>query len=161
MGRLYHEFVVGQRFETPARTIAEADIVAFAGLTGDYNPVHMDEVFARTTDFGGRIAHGPMGIGLAFGLASRLDLIDGTVIALLSVSWDFKAPIRPGDTIKALIEVIETRPVKHPDRGLVGLALILLDQRGTAVQSGSARLLMRREPHPSTSWGMRPDGSEH
>ncbi len=154
MGRLFDEFKMGQRFETPGRTITEADIGTFAGLTGDYNPVHTDEVFAAETEFGGRIAHGPMGIGLAFGLASRLDLIDGTVIALLGVAWDFKAPVRPGDTVKAQIEVTGTRAVKHPDRGLLELAFILLDQRGTIVQTGSARLLMRRTPHPKAKWGV-------
>jgi acyl dehydratase len=154
MGRLFGEFKVGQRFETPGRTITEADIVAFSGLTGDYNPVHTDETFAAATGFGGRIAHGPMGIGIAFGLASRLDLIDGTVIALLGVTWDFKAPMRPGDTIRTLIEVVETRDVKQPDHGLLGLAFIIVDETGKTLQEGSARLLMRREQHEKASWGL-------
>jgi acyl dehydratase len=125
-------------------TITEADIVAFSGLSGDYNPVHTDEVFAAATEFGSRVAHGPMGIGMAFGLASRLDLIDGTVIALLGVGWDFKAPVRPGDTIMALVEVVEKRDVKRDDRGLLVLAFTILNQRREVAQSGSARLLMRR-----------------
>lgn len=153
MGRLFGEFTAGQRFETPGRTITETDIVSFAGLTGDFNPVHTDEVFAAGTEFGGRIAHGPLGIGLVFGLASRLDLIDGTVIALLGVTWEFKAPVRPGDTVKALIEVLSTRSVRKPDRGLLELGFTLLDQRGTITQTGSARLLMRRTPHPNAGWG--------
>ncbi len=153
MGRLYQAFHVGQRFKTPGRTMTEADMVAFSGLTGDYNPVHTDEAFAAATEFGGRITHGPMGIGIAFGLASRLDLIDGTVVALLGVSWDFKAPIRPGDTIHALIEVVEMREVKDPDRGLLGLSFTIVTQTGTTAQSGTARLLMRRTPHPAANWG--------
>jgi acyl dehydratase len=161
MGRLFGEFATGQHFETPGRTITETDIVAFAGLTGDYNPVHMDEVFAAETEFGGRIAHGPMGIGLAFGLASRLDLIDGTVVALLGVAWDFRAPVRPGDTVKALIEVTGTRKVKNPDRGLLELGFTLVDQRGTIVQTGSARLLMRRTRHPKASWGVIGAGADN
>jgi acyl dehydratase len=154
MGRLFDEFTVGQRFETPGRTITEADIVAFSGLTGDYNPVHTDETFAAATGFGGRIAHGPMGIGIAFGLASRLDLIDGTVIALLGVTWDFRAPMRPGDTIRAMIEVVETRDVKQPDHGLLGLAFIIVDEAGNTLQEGLARLLMRRKHHEKASWGL-------
>ena len=153
MGRLFDTFRKGQRFETPARTITEADIVSFAGLTGDYNPVHCNETFASETDFGGRIAHGPMGIGLAFGLASRLDLIDGTVVALLGVNWDFKAPVRPGDTIHAMIEVIEMRNVKDASRGLLGLGFTILNQNNTVLQAGTARLLMRRTPHPAARWG--------
>ena len=153
MGRLYDAFTMGQRFRTPGRTITEADITAFAGLTGDYNPVHTDEVFAAATDFGGRVAHGPMGIGMAFGLASRLDLIDGTVIALLGVTWAFKAPVRAGDTLHADITVTEMRETRQPDRGIVGLTFAMVNQAGAVTQEGDARLLMRRTPHPGALWG--------
>jgi acyl dehydratase len=153
MGRIFDEFEIGQRFVTPGRTITEADIGAFAGLTGDYNPVHTDESFAATTDFGSRIAHGPMGIGIAFGLASRLDLIDGTVVALLGVTWDFKAPMRPGDTIRALIAVAGKRPVKNPSLGLIELAIELVSQRDDILQSGLARLLLRKTRPPAAMWG--------
>ena len=139
---------------TPGRTITEADIGAFAGLTGDYNPVHTDEEFAGATDFGGRIAHGPMGIGMAFGLASRVDLIDGTVVALLGVNWDFRAPTRAGDTIHAVIDVVEARAVKNPDHGLVELSITLVNQHETIVQTGSARLLMRRSRPTGATWGL-------
>jgi acyl dehydratase len=153
MGRVFDEFEIGQRFVTPGRTITEADIGAFAGLTGDYNPVHTDETFAAASDFGSRIAHGPMGIGMAFGLASRLDLIDGTVVALLGLNWDFKAPMRPGDTIRALIGVTGKRPVTNPSLGLVELAIELVSQRDEILQSGSARLLLRKTRPPAAIWG--------
>lgn len=153
MGRLFDEFNIGQRFETPSRTITEADIGTFAGLTGDYNPVHTDEVFAAATGFGGRVAHGPMGIGIAFGLASRLDLIDGTVVALLGVTWDFKAPMRPGSTIRAMIEVVETRNVSNPAHGLLGLSIALVDENDNLLQQGNARLLMRKTRHEKAKWG--------
>jgi acyl dehydratase len=158
MGRVFDEFEIGQRFVTPGRTITEGDIGAFAGLTGYYNPVHTDETFAAATDFGGRIAHGPMGIGIAFGLASRLDLIDGTVVALLGVIWDFKAPMRPGDTIRALIGVIGKRPVKNPSLGLIELAIELVSQRDEILQSGSARLLLRKTRPPAAIWGQVESG---
>jgi acyl dehydratase len=154
MGRVFSEFEIGQRFVTPGRTITEADIASFAGLTGDYNPVHSDEEFAKATDFGGRIAHGPMGIGMAFGLASRLDLIDGTVVALLGVNWDFRAPTRAGDTIRAVIDVVEARAVKNPEQGLVELSITLLNQKDTVVQTGAARLLMRRFRPNNANWGL-------
>jgi acyl dehydratase len=153
MGRVFDEFEIGQRFVTPGRTITEADIVAFSGLTGDYNPVHTDEVFAAASDFGSRIAHGPMGIGIAFGLASRLDLIDGTVVALLGVTWDFKAPMRPGDTIRALISVTGKRPVKNPAFGLIEWAIDIVSQRDEVLQGGTARLMMRKARPPSAIWG--------
>lgn len=153
MGRVFDEFSTGQRFVTPGRTITEADLVAFAGLTGDYNPVHTDEDFARGSDFGTRIAHGPMGIGIAFGLAARLDLIDGTVVALLGVTWDFRAPVAPGDTIRAIIDVTETRPTRHADRGLVAWAISIVNGRDVVCQTGTARLLMRRERPAAVAWG--------
>lgn len=144
MGRYFEDFGDNQRFETPARTITEADIVAFAGLSGDYNPVHTDETSLAARDFGGRIAHGPMLVGMAFGLASRLDLVEGTVVALLGITWDFQAPVRPGDTIRAVIHVTERRPTKRPDRGVIALRFELMNQRGDVVQIGSSRMLVRR-----------------
>ncbi len=149
MGLFFEQYTVGQTFRTPGRTITEADIGAYAGLTGDYNPVHTDAVFAAASPFGTRIAHGPFGIGLAFGLASRLDLIDGTVIALLSVQWEFRAPVRAGDTLHAAIEVAETRATKQPDRGVLALSVEMINQDGVVTQAGSCKLLMRRqEPAP-------------
>jgi acyl dehydratase len=158
MGRVFDEFEIGQRFVTPGRTITEGDIGAFAGLTGDYNPVHTNETFAAASGFGSRIAHGPMGIGIAFGLASRLDLIDGTVVALLGVTWDFKAPMRPGDTIHALIRVNGKRPVKDPALGLIELVIELVSQRDEILQSGSARLLLRKTRPPAAIWGQVESG---
>ena len=154
MGRVFDEFEVGQRFRTPGRTITEADVAAFAGLTGDYNPVHTDEEFAKATEFGGRIAHGPMGIGIAFGLAARLDLIDGTVVALLGVTWDFRAPTRAGDTLHAVIDVVGKREVKNPEHGLVELSITLVNQSDVVAQTGSARLLMRRSRPAIATWGL-------
>ncbi len=157
MGRLHGAFRVGQRFRTPGRTITEADMVAYSALTGDYNPVHTDEAFAAATGFGTRVVHGPFGVGLAFGLASRLDLIDGTVVALLGVTWDFRAPMRPGDTVHALVSVLETRPTRNPDHGVLALGFELRNQLDVVVQEGSARLLMRCTAHPAADWGERPD----
>ena len=143
MGRYYEEFEVGQRYETPRRTVIEADISQFAGLTADFNPLHMDEVFAAQSDFGGRITHGPMIVGMAFGLVSRIDLIDGTVLGLLDIGWSFKAPVRPGDTIGVVVRVIGKRITKKPDRGVVELELDVINQRGDLVQTGKAKVMIR------------------
>ena len=145
MGRSYEEFEVGQRFETPRRTVIEADISSFAGLTADFNPVHMDEVFAAQTDFKGRIAHGPMIVGMAFGLGSRADIMDGTVLALLEIGWKFVQPVRPGDTISAVFTVLEKRPTRTPDRGVVTMQIDVLNQRGEVAQTGTAKALVGRK----------------
>jgi acyl dehydratase len=143
MGRYYEEFEIGQRFETPRRTVIDADISTFAGLTADFNPLHMDEVFAAESDFKGRITHGPMIVGMAFGLASRADLMDGTVMGLLDISWKFMKPVRPGDTISVLVTVLEKRPTRKPDRGVVTLQLDVRNQRDETVQTGVANGLVR------------------
>jgi acyl dehydratase len=145
MGRTYEEFETGQRFETPRRAVTIADIDSFAGLTADFNPVHMDELFAVENGFGGRITHGPMIVGMAFGLASRADVMDGTVLALLEVGWKFIKPVRPGDTISAVFTVIEKRETRAPDRGVVTLAIDVLNQHGDVVQIGTAKTLIRRK----------------
>ena len=134
MGRYYEEFEAGQRFETPRRTVIEADISQFAGLTADFNPLHMDDVFAAESDFNGRITHGPMIVGMAFGLASRAGLLDGTVMGLLDIAWRFVRPVRPGDTISVIVRVIGKRMTRKPDRGIVEVELDVLNQHGDVVQ---------------------------
>ena len=151
MGRYYEEFEAGQRYETPRRTVIEADISQFAGLTADFNPLHMDEVFAAQSDFGGRITHGPMIVGMAFGLVSRIDLIDGTVLGLLDIGWSFKAPVRPGDTIGVVVRVVGKRMTRKPDRGVVELELDVINQRGELVQAGKAKVMIRRRNTQETS----------
>ena len=145
MGRTYDEFEIGQRFETPRRIVSEADIGSFADLTADFNPVHMDEAFALESGFGGRITHGPMIVGMAFGLASRADLMDGTVLALLEIGWRFVKPVRPGDTIRAVVTVLEKRLTGTPDRGVVTLQIDVLNQRNEVAQIGTAKALIRRD----------------
>jgi acyl dehydratase len=142
MGLHLEEFEVGRRFSTPRRTITESDLMTFAGLTGDHNPLHVDAVFAAASPFGGLIAHGPMIIGLAFGLGSRAGLFEGTVLGLLGLTWDFRAPVRPGDTLAAEITVTEARRTKDGTRGVVGLALDVVNQDGTLVQTGHAKLMI-------------------
>ena len=145
MGNYYEEIDIGRRFETPRRTVIDADIGTFAGLTADFNPLHMDELFAAESDFKGRITHGPMIVGMAFGLASRAGLMDGTVLGLLDIAWKFMQPVRPGDTISAVVTVLDKRLTKKPDRGVVTLQLDVLNQRGEIVQVGTAKVLVRRK----------------
>jgi len=144
MGRYFDEFSAGDRYETPRRTIIDADIMQFAGLTADFNPLHTDDVFAAHSDFGQRVAHGPMLIGMAFGLASRAGLLDGTALALLDIGWRFLAPVRPGDTVSARIDVAETKPSRKADRGVVTFRIDILNQHQEVAQTGTAKILMKR-----------------
>lgn len=145
MGWYYEDFELGRTVLTPGRTITEADVGVFAGLTGDFNPLHTDEVFARATDFGGRIAHGPMVLGMAFGLGARAGLFDGTVLGLLGLQWTFQAPVRAGDTVHVRVTVLEARTTKKPDRGIVGLSLDVRNQYQTTLQLGRCQIMIRRK----------------
>ena len=146
MGWYYEDFEPGRVIETPGRTITEADIVGYAGLSGDFNPLHTDEVFAVDAGVGGRIAHGPMVLGMAFGLGARAGLFDETVLGLLGVQWTFKEPVRPGDTLRASIVVLEMRTTRKLDRGIVSLRLDLRNQKQLPVQTGHCQIMFKRRP---------------
>jgi acyl dehydratase len=143
---LYFEDVeVGFRFETQSRTVTEADLVAFAGVSGDFNPLHTDAVFASSTIYGERIAHGALVLSLVTGLRQRAGLFDGTLIGLLEIrNWRFKEPVKIGDTIRAVNEVVELHQASKPDRGVMVHRIDVLNQDETIVQSGELVLLLRR-----------------
>jgi acyl dehydratase len=144
VGRYYEDLDVDARFDTPGRTILDADIIQFAGLTADFNPLHTDDIYASHSDFRGRIAHGPMLVGMAFGLASRAGLLDGTALALLDLTWKFTKPVRPGDTVFVKVHVARKQPTRRSDRGVVEFGLDIINQRDETVQSGTAKMLMKR-----------------
>ncbi|RNM12029.1 dehydratase [Nocardioides pocheonensis] len=138
------EFSVGQSWVTPARTITEADLVNFAGLSGDFNPLHTDEEFARGTQFGGRIFHGPGVFSVAIGLESRLGIKEGTAIAFLGMSWNLRRPVRIGDTIRVEQRVAEVRPsTTKPDRGVVTFDVSVVNQAGEVCHDGQWFVMFR------------------
>jgi acyl dehydratase len=140
----YEDYAVGDEFLTPARTVTEADVVAFAGLTGDYNRLHTDAEYMRASPFGERIAHGLLGLSIANGLKYRTDMDSDGVIAFLGLSWQFTAPIRLGDTMHAVLRVSSMRETSTPDRGIVVYAVTVLNQRDETVQSGEFTMLLKR-----------------
>jgi acyl dehydratase len=145
-GRYFEEFTAGERFVTQGRTITETDIVAFATLTGDCDPLHVDAEFAKKTRFGERIAHGLLGASYAVGLITALHLTERTVIAIVGMTWEFKAPIKIGDTIHVDQVVKSVRETKKADRGIVVFDVKLVNQRGEVVQNGERALLVSRKP---------------
>ncbi|MCP8897464.1 MaoC family dehydratase N-terminal domain-containing protein [Shinella daejeonensis] len=142
----FEQFTVGQDWKTPRRTVTEADIVLFAGMTGDYNPVHTDEVFARQTPFGTRILHGPAVFAIATGLEFRLGLKEGTAIAFLGMTWDLKAPVKIGDTIHVYQRVESVRPTKNPARGIVGFWVEVRNQNDEICQQGEWKVMFHARP---------------
>jgi len=143
---LYFEDVeVGFRFETPSRTVTEADLVAFSGISGDFNPLHTDSVFASRSIYGERVAHGALVLSLATGLRQRTGLFDGTLMGLLEIrSWRFAEHVGIGDTIRVVSEVTELRETSKPDRGIMVQRLDVLNQDDAVVQSGEFVTMLRR-----------------
>jgi acyl dehydratase len=143
---LYFEDVeVGFRFETPGRTVTEADLVAFSGISGDFNPLHTDSVFAERSIYGERVAHGALVLSLATGLRQRTGLFDGTLMGLLEIrNWRFAKHVGIGDTIRVVSEITELRATSKPDRGIMVQRIEVLNQDDTAVQTGEFVLMLRR-----------------
>ena len=141
----FEDVEVGFRFETASRTVTEADLVAFAGVSGDFNPLHSDAVFAARSIYGERIAQGALVLSLATGLRQRVGLFDGTLMGLLEIrSWRFAAPVRIGDTIRVVNEVTELRETSKPDRGIMVQRVDVLNQDDLVVQRGELVSLLRR-----------------
>jgi len=146
-GLYWEEWDIGAEFESPARTVTEADIVMFAGISGDYNPLHINEEYCKTMPFGTRVAHGPLVYAIAAGLLFQLHLYDDTLIAFLGFEkLMFTKPVKPGDTIRARIKVLEKRETSNAERGVMKRQLQVLNQRGEVVQEGVQAFLLKRKP---------------
>lgn len=144
MGLYFEELTNDLRVVTRGRTVGEGDITLFSGLSGDFNPLHVDAEYCAGTPFGERIAHGPLTLAMAIGLMSQQNLIDATTLGLLDLHWTFAAPVRIGDTVHAVVTVVDKKASRNPERGVVTLKLDVFNQRGEQVQTGHLKLLMRR-----------------
>jgi acyl dehydratase len=147
LGRLYYEDMpVGASWVSPRRTITEADVVAFAGVSGDFNPLHVDQVFAEKLTYGARIAHGNLVLAVASGLRQQMPIFRGSLRALLEYrSWKFQAPVFFGDTIVVVTTVIEARETKRPDQGVVIQRVDVVNQDNETVQTGELVSLVARK----------------
>lgn len=139
----FDDIAVGHRFVSASRTIFDADIVNFAGLSGDFNRLHLDDVFAAGTPHGRRIAHGMLVASVVTGLRSEID--DMAMLAFLETTRRFRAPVFPGDTITARFEVVRAVPsASRPDMGVVTLEVTVTKQSGEVVQSGQDVIAVER-----------------
>lgn len=156
-GLSFDEFALGQTYASPARTVTEADIAAFAAWSGDWNPLHTDEEFARRTPFRGRVAHGLLIQSISTGLASRMGIFDGTIAALAGMRLEFVLPVRAGDTVRLELEVREMDPEPSRRRGWIRFGTRILNQLDEIVIDGEWRaILLRKRPAPER---VGPDGS--
>jgi acyl dehydratase len=142
-GLALEDYEVGMQFRTHRRTITETDVVNFAGFSGDYNALHTDDEYARSTPYEGRIAHGMLGAAVSSGLANRLGIFEGTVLALLYQSLEYRRPILLGDTVHMEMVVSGIEPARNGRRGTVIFKTNLVNQRGKVVIAGQWNLLIR------------------
>ncbi|MFN8447120.1 MAG: MaoC/PaaZ C-terminal domain-containing protein [Anaerolineae bacterium] len=146
IGLYFEDIEIGRVMETRARTITEADIVQFAGLTGDYNPMHTDAEYMKSSAFGQRIAHGMLTLSYAVGQAYQLGFMERTVIAFRGLSMKFSLPVFIGDTLHVELTVREKQEMKRMGGGWVTLDVKIVNQEGKVVQSGDWTVLLALKP---------------
>ena len=145
----YADLRVGLAFRSPGRTITDADVVAFAGLTGDYSELHTSDVYARNSQFGRRVAHGMLGLAYVHGLMwARTGELRETAVAFLGISdWRFVGPIFVGDTVSVDYRIAELRDSKSkPTQAVATFDVDVVNQSGDVVQQGKKALLVSKVP---------------
>jgi len=143
--KYFEDFAPGDTFASRGRTVTETDIVNFAGLSGDFFPLHVDEEFAKSTPFGRRVAHGALIFSIATGLSTQMSLLTDSLIALYSVErMRFAKPVFAGDTIRVSRKVTEVL-ARGADRGVVTFSVTVRNQREEPVLVFSDRLIVRRK----------------
>jgi 3-hydroxybutyryl-CoA dehydratase len=146
-GMFFEQFQAGQHVTTPGRTITESDIVAFAGLSGDYNLIHTDSEYSKNSPFGQRVAHGLLCLSIASGLATRSGIMEGTVMAFREINnWKFIKPVFIGDTIHVEMDVTETKAFPRLGGGAVFINLQVNNQVNEVVMKGIWTALIMSKP---------------
>lgn len=141
-GMYFEEFEIGTEVSSVGRTITEADVVNFAGISGDYTQLHTDAEFSKGTLFGKRVAHGVLVLSIATGLATRLGFIEGTALAFRELTWKFSQPVFFGDTIRVTARCIELKPMPRLGGGLVVFDVRVINQDDKVVQKGEWFMLV-------------------
>lgn len=144
-GKYYEDFTVGDVITTARRTVTEADVAAFAGLSGDFNPLHTDEVFMKTTPFGGRIAHGLLTVAIGTGLINQLGVFEGTNLALLNMNINYKGAVKFGDTIRLELKTVEKKETSKPGKGIITYDVNILNQSDETVVEMKWILMMKKK----------------
>ncbi|HYF75128.1 MAG TPA: MaoC family dehydratase [Candidatus Nitrosocosmicus sp.] len=137
MGKTYAEINVGDKASFQ-KTISEADVYMFAGVTGDMNPAHINHEAMKDTKFGGRIVHGMLTAGLVSAVLGMHLPGPGTIY--LSQQLTFKAPVKIGETVKAVAEVVEKL-----EKGRVRIKTTCYNQDGAEVLDGEALVIAPKE----------------
>lgn len=141
--RTWDQFKVGEKIETTGRTVESGDVNLFAGLSGDFNPVHINEIYARQGVFKERIAHGLLTLAITSGQMNQTGLFEGTTVGFLGMNnVRFSNPVRFGDTVITTATITEVRPSSKTGRGIVGMKIEVVNQRKETVLTYDQALLM-------------------
>lgn len=162
LGYRYADLHVGMAFRSPGRTITDADLVAFAGLTGDFSELHTSDVYAASSQFGRRVAHGMLGLAYAHGLMwARTGELRETAIAFLGIGdWKFVGPIFIGDTIFVDYRIAELRDSQSkPTQAIATFDVEVVKQDGTVAQRGRKALLLSKVPLSAVTASKRSSAS--
>lgn len=141
----YEDLDVGYSYETPAITVSEHHVLAFAGLTGDFADVHVDEQFALEMGFKGRLAHGILVLGLIDALKNRC-IVNFHVVAALNWNWRFAGPVYVGDRLRARLTIADKRLTKAGTRGIVTLNIEGINQNEETIQYGTNQIMVMCRP---------------
>jgi 3-hydroxybutyryl-CoA dehydratase len=145
LDRRFEDFPIGTVCVTGGRTIDIGDISLFAGLTGDHYPLHTDEQYAATTQFGGRIAHGPLTFSVAVGQVALSGFLGEAIVALQEVaSIRALRPVRPGDTVHVRAEVVASDPARRPEQGILTFDYAVINQHDETVMTVRMVMLAKR-----------------
>jgi len=145
----WEDLNIGDSFDSPTRTITDADVTNFACLSGDFNRLHVDDEYAAKSHFGKRIAHGLLVVSIMSGLSTRMLLntfMERSLLGLLDMQCKFPKPSFIGDTIGVRVIVDEKTETSKPGRGIVSFRRQVTNQRGEVVLEGVWKLLMLRRP---------------
>ncbi len=144
-GRYFEDFKEGDVIVTPRRTVTEADVMAFAGISGDFNPLHTDEEFMKNSPFGGRIAHGLLSVAIGTGLINQLGVFEGTNLALLNMNIKYSGAVKFGDTIHLELKTVEKKETSKPDKGIITYQANVINQENKPVVEMEWVLMMKRK----------------
>ncbi|MBN1438616.1 MAG: hypothetical protein JW929_04325 [Anaerolineales bacterium] len=146
-GKYFEELALGQKIYTAGRTVTEADVTGFAGLSGDFNQIHIDADYAAKGPFGQRVAHGLLVLSIVSGLTVQTGLMDRTVLAFREIAeWKFSRPVFLGDTVRCEMEVTGLKPFPRLGGGAADIALTVKNQKDETVMSGKWIVLIQSKP---------------
>lgn len=150
MSTLYYEDIeTGARWRTAGRTVTEADSTMFSMLSGDWNPIHCNEDYARRSRFGQRIVAGIFGLSLITGAMNQWGIFETSALAMLNIrDWQFRKPILIGTTLIVQMEITGKRLVSSGATGIIERRFDLLDPADEVIQTGFSDMMIARKAQP-------------